>query len=82
MPKRNSDRGLLMRGPLKEQKTSRVPGPGDYNTTEQSSMIGQLKKKMTQRTTLNASGVMSRASRDYSFTKYAGGNSSIYTSLY
>jgi len=28
------DRGLLIRGSVKDQKSSRMPGPGNYNTID------------------------------------------------
>lgn len=37
------DRGLLLRGSVKMQKSSRQPGPGDYNTIDPTSIEGKMK---------------------------------------
>ena len=72
------DRGLLVRGSMKKQKSSFTPGPGSYNTIDHSSMMGALQKQMSRRSPLKGSSNVSRATREYSFTKYASGNAKIY----
>lgn len=80
MPSR--DRGLLIRGSLKEQKGSKLPGPGNYNTLDHSSIMGSIMQKMSRRSPNKATTNMSQASREFTFAKYASGNSKIYTSLH
>lgn len=40
----NRDRGLLIRGSVKEQKTSKMPGPGSYNTLTIGSIMDSMQK--------------------------------------
>lgn len=72
------DRGLLLKGDLKQQKSSRSPGPGDYSTVDPVSIQGQLRKSLKSRSPLKCDSAMSRASRDIQFSRYASGNSYIY----
>ena len=72
------DRGLLMIGSVKKQKTSRQPGPADYVTMDPKSIQGQQMSEMSRRSPVKGDTNMSRASRDISFSKYASGNSKIY----
>lgn len=71
------DRGLLIKGPVKEQKTSRVPGPGAYDTQTIGTIVDSINKQSRHRNPVVKSN-MSRASRDVSFSKFASGNAGIY----
>lgn len=74
----NRDRGLLIQGHLKDQKQSRMPGPGNYDTVDYSSMMGQLQQKMSRRSPMKAQTNMSQASREFCMAKYTSNNAKIY----
>ena len=76
------DRGLLIQGSVKDQKSSRQPGPGMYDTVDVTSMAGMLNKHKSRRSPMKADAAMSKASRDFSFAKFSGSNSKIYTTLH
>ena len=76
------DRGLLINGHVKNQKSSRQPGPGMYETVDVTSMAGMLNKHRSRRSPLKVNDAMSKASRDFSFAKFSGSNSKIYTTLH
>ena len=71
-----------MRGSIKDQKSSKQPGPGMYDTVDVTSLAGQLNRRKSRRSPVKADNAMSKASRDFSFAKFAGGNAKIYTTLH
>ena len=73
------DRGLLVRGSFKDQKSSRIPGPGAYDTADAGSMADAMRKHNSRRNPVALKTNMSRASRDFAFSKFASGNAGIYT---
>jgi hypothetical protein len=74
------DRGLLIKGALKAQKSSEMPGPAAYNTFDNNTMMEKLRKSTQIRSPgrNQATSNMSRASREVSFTKFASINAKIY----
>ena len=71
-------RGLHYDEGVKNQKSSRLPGSGEYNTVDPLSMQGKLKQQLSRRSPMKAKNNMSTASREVSFTKYSSINSKIY----
>ena len=72
------DRGLLMKGSFKQQRSSRLPGPGAYSIKDPTSISESLMRSMNSRSEFKKDSNMSRASRDISFAKYASNNANIY----
>ena len=53
------DRGLLIKGQLKNQKSSRNPGPGAYQTLDDRSILKDLQANMSRRSPIKMGSTLS-----------------------